>query len=105
MPAVTDPPSPKGLPTASTQSPTRTLLESPHFSTGSGCFGSTLRRARSVTMSRPADRRLERRVVGQDDGDLLGPGNDMIVGGDQSRGIDDEAGAEGVDGRALRSVA
>src|SRR5262249_5284188 len=50
---VTEPPRPKGLPIASTQSPTFVLFESPHIAAGSGAFGSTLRSAKSVTASRP----------------------------------------------------
>src|SRR5207237_9665347 len=53
IPAVTVPPSPNGLPIASTQSPTLALLESPQLAAGSGVLASTLRRARSVTWSRP----------------------------------------------------
>ncbi len=53
IPAVTVPPRPKGLPIASTQSPTRALEESPHLTAGSGFFGSTLSSARSVFLSRP----------------------------------------------------
>ena len=53
MPDVTVPPSPKGLPIASTQSPTLALAESPQEAAGNGALGSTLRSARSVTASRP----------------------------------------------------
>src|SRR5215472_13294965 len=53
MPAVTVPPSPNGLPIASTQSPTLVFDESPQLAAGSGVFASTLRSARSVTLSRP----------------------------------------------------
>src|SRR5215471_498039 len=53
MPEVTVPPRPKGLPIASTQSPTFVLAESPHVAAGRGAFGSTLSTARSVTASRP----------------------------------------------------
>src|ERR1700757_795411 len=53
MPEVTVPPRPKGLPIASTQSPTLALVESPQVADGSGAFGSTLRSARSLTGSRP----------------------------------------------------
>src|SRR6516162_931969 len=53
MPEVTVPPRPKGLPIASTQSPTLALVESPHEAAGSSAFGSTLSSARSVTASRP----------------------------------------------------
>src|SRR5215471_2257099 len=53
MPDVTVPPSPKGLPIASTQSPTRAFVESPQLAAGRGAFGSTLRSAKSLTGSRP----------------------------------------------------
>ena len=53
MPAVTEPPSPNGLPIASTQSPTRACAESPQFAAGSGPFALTFSKARSVTASRP----------------------------------------------------
>ncbi len=53
MPAVTVPPSPKGLPMASTQSPTRVWSESPHSSAYSALSVSTLSSARSVFGSRP----------------------------------------------------
>src|SRR5882672_517177 len=46
IPDVTVPPRPKGLPIASTQSPTFALFESPQIAAGSGAFASTLRRAR-----------------------------------------------------------
>src|SRR5205085_3248487 len=53
MPAVTEPPSPNGLPIASTQSPTRACAESPQFAAGSGPFALTFGKARSVPASRP----------------------------------------------------
>src|SRR5215472_6873964 len=53
MPEVTVPPRPKGLPIASTQSPTLALVESPQVAAGSGTLDSTLSSARSVTESRP----------------------------------------------------
>src|SRR6266851_3621517 len=53
IPAVTVPPRPNGLPIASTQSPTRALLESPQLAAGNGVLASTLSNARSVTASRP----------------------------------------------------
>src|SRR5215467_13095005 len=53
MPDVTVPPRPKGLPIASTQSPTLALAESPQDAAASGAFGSTFRSARSLTASRP----------------------------------------------------
>jgi hypothetical protein len=54
MPIDTEPPSPNGLPIASTQSPTRILSESPNGTAVSFFFvGSTFRTARSVLVSRP----------------------------------------------------
>src|SRR6266567_3370491 len=53
IPAVTVAPRTNGLPIASTQSPTRALLESPQLAAGSGVLTSTLSKARSVTASRP----------------------------------------------------
>ena len=47
------PPSPNGLPIASTQSPTLALVESPQAAAGRGILASTLSSARSVTVSRP----------------------------------------------------
>ena len=40
---------------------------------------------------------LEPRAVGEDDGDLVGFGDDVVVGDDDAGRIDDEAGAERVD--------
>ena len=53
MPAETEPPSPKGLPIATTQSPTRIASESPNLTKGSGEVGSTFSRAISVFGSLP----------------------------------------------------
>ena len=53
MPAVTEPPRPKGLPTASTQSPTRTSFELPQMVLGRGDVGLTFSSARSVSGSVP----------------------------------------------------
>ena len=53
MPTVTEPPSPNGLPMAITQSPTLSLSDEPKGTAGSGFFGVTLRRARSVLVSLP----------------------------------------------------
>ena len=53
MPAVTVPPSPKGLPTASTQSPTRVFSLSPNFTALSGLSGLTLSTATSTFSSLP----------------------------------------------------
>ena len=53
IPAVTVPPSPKGFPTATTQSPTRVRSESPNSTTGSDSSESTSMSARSVFGSTP----------------------------------------------------
>jgi hypothetical protein len=53
MPAVTDPPRPKGLPTAMIQSPTLSASESPHSTAGSSRLASILSNARSVCLSTP----------------------------------------------------
>ena len=53
MPAVTEPPSPNGLPIASTQSPMRMALESPNSRAGSGLSGFTFSNAMSPAVSRP----------------------------------------------------
>ena len=53
IPAVTVPPSPKGLPIAITQSPTRACAESPQRTNGSGPGALILSNARSDAVSRP----------------------------------------------------
>ena len=53
MPAETELPRPKGLPIASTQSPTRADALSPKLTNSSGESGSTLRSAMSVLGSVP----------------------------------------------------
>ncbi|OPX96423.1 MAG: hypothetical protein A4E58_01750 [Syntrophorhabdus sp. PtaB.Bin006] len=53
MPAVTVVSNPKGLPMATTQSPTSRLSESPNVADGSVCFALILIRAMSVLASRP----------------------------------------------------
>ncbi len=58
MPAVTLPPSPNGLPIASTQSPTRALSLSPQRVAMSGFAVLTFRTATSVLVSRPTSSAL-----------------------------------------------
>ena len=53
MPAVTEPPRPNGLPTASTQSPTRALSLSANFTAVSGFSGFTRSTATSTFESLP----------------------------------------------------
>ena len=55
MPAVTLPPRPKGLPIASTQSPTRDLSESPNATNGSGLSDVTFSSAMSPDSSLPTN--------------------------------------------------
>ena len=56
MPAVTDPPSPNGLPAATTQSPTSNARLSPQLTAGSRADGITLITAISVSSSAPTSR-------------------------------------------------
>ena len=97
MPAVTVPPRLNGLPIAITHSPSRSLSESPNFTALSGLSGFTRSSARSVFWSRPISSALSSRAVVEDDVDLVGVGDDVVVGDDDAGRIDDEAGAERVD--------
>ena len=96
MPTVTVPPRPNGLPIAITQSPTRILSESPNFTAVSlWPFGSTLSTARSVLVSVPTSVALSVDAVGEIHLDLVGVGDDVVVGDDDALlGVDDEAGAQ-----------
>src|SRR4051794_41856558 len=60
MPALTLPPSPNGLPIASTQSPTRALSLSPQAVGTSGLSVFTFSTAISVLLSRPRSSALRR---------------------------------------------
>ena len=53
MPTETDPPSPNGLPIASTQSPTSSVADDPNLTSVSGFLGVTLSSARSDLGSLP----------------------------------------------------
>ena len=97
MPAVTVPPRLNGLPMAITHSPSRSLSESPNFTALSGLSGLTLQQ-RDVGLLILADQLgLEARAVVEDDGDLVGFRDHVIVGDHDAGGIDDEAGAERID--------
>ena len=95
MPCVTVWARPKGFPTASTQSPTRILSESPSESTGRPCTGvAILIRERSVFESLPTTFALNslpsvRRTVIS-----ARPPHHVVVGQDVARLIDDDAGAQ-----------
>ena len=95
MPTVTVPPRPNGLPIAITQSPMRMTSESPNFTAVSlRVFGSTLSTAMSVLVSVPTSSALSLRAVGEIDLDLVGVGDDVVVGDDDAARVDDEAGAQ-----------
>ena len=93
MPIVTVWPTPSGLPTASTTSPTRTASESPSVSV-CRLVPSIFRTARSLGSIRPDDLGLEAAAVGQLDVHLLGAVDDVVVGQDVAVGPDDDAGAQ-----------
>ena len=81
MPRVTVPPRPKGLPTAITSSPTRTLSLSPSASSGRS-LASILSSARSVCLSVPMHLGVELAVVGQAHLHRVGVVDDVVVGDD-----------------------
>ena len=84
MPAVTVPPRPNGLPIAITQSPSRSLSESPNFTAVSG-FGGLTFSTREVGLLVDADELgLELGAVVEDDGDLVGVRDDVVVGDDDA---------------------
>ena len=100
MPAVTVPPSPNGLPIATTQSPTLSRVESAKRTKGSGRERIDLEHGDVGGGVAPDDLGFIFGPVGERDGDLLdhrvGPsrGDDMVVGDDIAVGGDDEARAE-----------
>ena len=99
MPAVTVCESAKGLPMASTQSPTCAVSELPSLTVGSGRVGVDLddRQIGGLVDADHARRTaqvLVVRVGGELDVDLVGLLDNVIVGDDVALGIDDEAGAE-----------
>ena len=95
MPAVAVPPRPKGLPTAITQSPTRGLA---------GVLEVDEREAAALDLDHrqvgalvAADHRgLQLGLVLQDDLDVLGVLDDVVVGDDVAVGRDEEARARGL---------
>ena len=98
MPCVTVCPTPNGLPTASTRSPTCSASESPSSST-----------CRSVAFFKPEHREIGARIAQHDLGLEFAPVrkrhlhlvhvlDDVVVGDDEARRIHDDAGAK----RALR---
>ena len=94
IPAVTVPPRPNGLPMASTQSPTRAPSESPNCTAGSGLSDFTCSSAMSPRLVAAEHLGLQRGVVLQGHGDLVGAVDHVVIGHHQARGVDDEAGAQ-----------
>jgi len=89
MPAVTVPPRPNGLPTASTQSPIL-ALPSDSLANGKSEPPSTLIRARSVRESVPITFGYRFSCVGRDF-NFVGAFNDMVVGHGITIGRDEES--------------
>ena len=93
MPIVTVWPTPSGLPTASTTSPTRTASESPSVSV-CRLVPSIFSDRQIARLIRADDLGLEAAAVGQLDVHLLGAVDDVVVGQDVAVGPDDDAGAQ-----------
>ena len=92
MPAVTEPPSPNGLPAARIQSPTSIRRESPQVTADERLVGHDLDHG-DIGQRVLADQ--FRRIlmsIGQRNDDLFGAADDVVVGHDDAGGIDDEAG-------------
>jgi hypothetical protein len=93
MPVVTVSPMPKGLPIASTRSPTSTLPLDANVMAGRSRPETLIDRDVGLGVaSHDAGRKLA--SVGQGDGDLLGPVDDVVVRDDVAVGADDDARAE-----------
>ena len=104
MPAVTVPPRLNGLPIAITHSPSRSLSLSPNFTAFSGLVGLHLEQ-RQVGLGVAADDLgLQRGAVVENDADLVGVGDDVVVGDHEAGRIDDEAGAERIDAARRRRL-
>ena len=95
MPAVTVPPRPNGLPTATTQSPTRTAVLR-ELDVGELAVGVVDLEEREVGLlrRRRSTLRLVLGAVVEDDGERLPAVDDVVVGDDVAVFGDDEAGAE-----------
>ena len=94
LPAVTVSPRPKGLPTAITPSPTRILSLSPNLTVLSGLSLLTAQHGDVDFGEIADDLRLQFTPIGEDDHDVVGVTDDVIVGDDDARGVDHEAGAQ-----------
>ena len=84
MPAVTVPPRPNGLPIASTQSPTRSLSRIAELHRGQRLVRLHLQQGDVAGLVAPDHLRLQRGVVLQGDGDLVGAVDHVIVGHHQA---------------------
>ena len=94
MPAVTVPPRLNGLPIATTHSPSRSLSESPNATDGQRLFRLHPQQGEVDLGVAPEDLGLEPRAVIEDDGHLVGVGDDVVVGHHDAGRIDDEARAQ-----------
>jgi hypothetical protein len=90
MPAVTELSSPKGLPTATTHSPTSSCSESPH-STGVSPEASTLITARSVSASEPTTVAGTSRPSASFTDNASAPGDDVVIRENRAIVGDDDA--------------
>ena len=86
IPIVTVCPTPSGLPTASTTSPTWTSSELPSAIGRAGPMRVTLSSARSLGLSVPTSFAVERPAVGQLDVDVVRAVDDVVVGEDVAVG-------------------
>jgi hypothetical protein len=91
MPAVTVPPRPNGLPTATTQSPTSAPSLLPQATYGSGLSALIFIKGEVGPLIAPDDLGGMSALVLEDDRDLLGVGDNMVVGDNVTTGIDDKA--------------
>ena len=99
MPTVTVPPRPKGLPTATTHSPTRALSESPSCTKGSCLIGFHLQQRQVGFRIEADDRRLVALAVLQHDLDVRSVFDDVIVGDDKAVRRNHETGTDAVESR------
>ena len=104
MPAVTELPSPNGLPIAITGSPTRTAVGVRELDVGQGLAGVDLEHG-EVGVRIGADHlRRQLAAVIHGDRNLAGIGDHVVVGRDVAVLVEDEAGTGGHHGRATRGL-
>ncbi len=90
-PPLTESPTPSGLPIASTGSPTCTFALSAHRTAGSLRPVLTLMHRQIDQRGGVEQHRLGARAVRERHDDFIGADNDMPVGRDLARRVDDEA--------------